>query len=72
MLPWDTKEISTGNMYGDGRTISVGEVLIDESRWELQLKGEWICWQNIAGTIFWGFFKTCDREHIQTYSNHLY
>ena len=32
-------EISTGNMYGDGRTISVGEVLIDESRWELQLKG---------------------------------
>lgn len=32
------QEISTGNMYGDGRAISVGEVLIGE-RWELQLKG---------------------------------
>ncbi|CAJ1327372.1 unnamed protein product [Effrenium voratum] len=32
-------EISTGNMYGDGRAISVGEVLSDSERWELQLKG---------------------------------
>ena len=32
-------EISTGNMYGDGRAISVGEVVVDGSRWELQLKG---------------------------------
>ena len=34
------KEISTGNMYGDGRSISVGEVVMDDGkRWELQLKG---------------------------------
>ncbi|CAK9107751.1 unnamed protein product [Durusdinium trenchii] len=32
-------EISTGNMYGDGRAISVGEVLLHDDRWELQLKG---------------------------------
>ena len=32
-------EISTGNMYGDGRAISVGEVVRDGKRWELQLKG---------------------------------
>lgn len=33
-------EISTGNMYGDGRSISVGEVVMDDGkRWELQLKG---------------------------------
>ena len=32
-------EISTGNMYGDGRAISVGEVVVDGNRWELQLKG---------------------------------
>ena len=43
---WDdatwAKEISTGNMYGDGRSISVGEVVMDDGkRWELQLKG-WI------------------------------
>ncbi len=56
MFPWDAEEISTGNMYGDGRTISVGEVLIDQSRWELQLKGEWICWQSIAGIIRYVFF----------------
>lgn len=29
----------TGNGYGDGRAISVGEVVHDGKRWELQLKG---------------------------------
>eukprot|EP00927_Polykrikos_kofoidii_P020465 TRINITY_DN19711_c0_g1_i1.p1 TRINITY_DN19711_c0_g1~~TRINITY_DN19711_c0_g1_i1.p1 ORF type:complete len:582 (-),score=109.03 TRINITY_DN19711_c0_g1_i1:204-1949(-) len=28
-----------GNGYGDGRAISVGEVVVDGRRWELQLKG---------------------------------
>ena len=29
----------TGNGYGDGRAISILEVVIDEKRWEMQLKG---------------------------------
>jgi len=29
----------TGNGYGDGRAVSVGEVLVDGRRWEMQLKG---------------------------------
>ncbi|CAE7673730.1 hypothetical protein AK812_SmicGene42008 [Symbiodinium microadriaticum] len=33
-------EITTGNMYGDGRAISVGEVSLGNGKhWELQLKG---------------------------------
>lgn len=28
-----------GNGYGDGRAISVGEVVVDGQRWEMQLKG---------------------------------
>lgn len=28
-----------GNGYGDGRAISIGEVVVDGQRWELQLKG---------------------------------
>mmetsp|Transcript_59942 Transcript_59942/g.106646 ORF Transcript_59942/g.106646 Transcript_59942/m.106646 type:complete len:629 (+) Transcript_59942:51-1937(+) len=28
-----------GNGYGDGRAVSVGEVLVDGKRWEMQLKG---------------------------------
>lgn len=28
-----------GNGYGDGRAISIGEVVVDGSRWEFQLKG---------------------------------
>jgi len=28
-----------GNGYGDGRAISIGEVLVDGKRWEMQLKG---------------------------------
>merc|ERR1711920_260125 len=28
-----------GNGYGDGRAISIGEVVLDGKRWELQLKG---------------------------------
>lgn len=29
----------TGEGYGDGRAVSLGEVVIEEQRWELQLKG---------------------------------
>eukprot|EP01124_Arcella_intermedia_P021847 TRINITY_DN3124_c0_g1_i1.p1 TRINITY_DN3124_c0_g1~~TRINITY_DN3124_c0_g1_i1.p1 ORF type:complete len:612 (-),score=67.58 TRINITY_DN3124_c0_g1_i1:184-2019(-) len=29
----------TGNGYGDGRAVSVGEVVVDGRRWEMQLKG---------------------------------
>eukprot|EP00913_Durusdinium_trenchii_P033730 g31576.t1 len=28
-----------GNGYGDGRAISIGEVLVKGQRWEMQLKG---------------------------------
>merc|ERR1719454_529419 len=28
-----------GNGYGDGRALSVGEVVVDGKRWEMQLKG---------------------------------
>jgi uncharacterized protein YdiU (UPF0061 family) len=28
-----------GNGYGDGRAISVGEVVVEGNRWEMQLKG---------------------------------
>ena len=29
----------TGEGYGDGRAVSLGEVVVDDKRWELQLKG---------------------------------
>ena len=32
-------EIELSNAYGDGRALSVGELVVDERRWELQLKG---------------------------------
>merc|ERR1719507_2085748 len=30
---------NNGNGYGDGRAVSVGEVVVDGLRWEMQLKG---------------------------------
>lgn len=33
------EEIELSNAYGDGRAASVGELVVDERRWELQLKG---------------------------------
>lgn len=35
----DNCPFKTGNGYGDGRAISVGEVVVDGERWEMQLKG---------------------------------
>lgn len=36
---YDNCPFGNGNGYGDGRAVSVGEVVVDGRRWELQLKG---------------------------------